>query len=150
MSETPAPSRSRRLSRPLTDDELDKALSVETILKDDLNKIIVQAKEANALRSETPAPSRNGHEAPGCAHCMSCTDPQCPARLSETGDIPEGCTPADAMALREANFKLVALFNEISAVLEMWDDGLDDQDGEDYERGVKAWDEMMVKIREYR
>jgi hypothetical protein len=73
-----------------------------------------------------------------------------PAPQSEIGPIPEGCTPADAMRLREANFQLVALFNEIAPVLEMWDEGLDEMDGEDYERGVKAWNDMMAKVRAYK
>ena len=96
-------------------------------------------------------------EAAGAGPCLRCVgkavvgpEAVVPSEIAPREEVPEGCTPADAMVLREANFQLVALFNEIAKTLEMWDEGLDEQDGEDYERGVKAWDEMMTKIREYR
>ncbi len=41
------------------------------------------------------------------------------------------------------------LLREIAPTLELWDDGLDEQDGEHYERGMELWDDMLQRVRAF-
>lgn len=48
------------------------------------------------------------------------------------------------LAMESHNFR--ELLIETSEVMHLWDDGLDSQDGDDYEQAVTRWNDLLIKL----